>query len=61
VGTTRENPAADGKPAAVPDPDTRNFIEKYHVTKLSPKAVPGSGEESADLLPDVEGDRSPKS
>jgi hypothetical protein len=41
MGTTRE-----------PDTDTRNFIETHNVTKVPRKAVPGSGEEAADLLQD---------
>jgi|HubBroStandDraft_2_1064218.scaffolds.fasta_scaffold245593_2 hypothetical protein len=39
MGTTRE-----------PDTESRNFIETHNVTEVSPKAVPGSGEEAADLL-----------
>jgi len=43
MGTTRK-----------PDRDTRNFIETHNVTKVPRKAVPGSGEEAADLLQDDE-------
>jgi hypothetical protein len=37
--------------------DTRNFIETHDVTKVARKAVPGSGEESADLLQAEQDDR----
>ena len=40
--------------AATTDEVTRNFIERLNVTKVDRNAVPGSGEESADLLPDDE-------
>jgi len=73
VGTTNDNPRVDGKTGAASqiqgrgadkaahedDMDTRNFIETHHVTKVARKKVPGSGEESADLLEDEEGGRSP--
>jgi hypothetical protein len=61
VGTTNDKSAVDGKTKAASqvqgddkaahedDRDTRNFIETHNVTKVARKAVPGSGEESADL------------
>ena len=55
MGTKNENPRVDGKTggAAHDDgTDTRNFIETHNVTKVARKSVPGSGEESADLVPD---------
>jgi hypothetical protein len=52
VGTTNPNPTPDSKAAHQDDTDTRNFIETHDVTKVARKAVPGSGEESADLLQD---------
>jgi hypothetical protein len=66
VGTTSDNPKVDGKTGAASqiqgggddkaphedETDTRNFIETHNVTKVARKAVPGSGEESADLLQD---------
>jgi hypothetical protein len=72
VGTTNDNPTVDGKTGAgsqiqdgdghkaahEDETDTRNFIETHHVTKVARKTVPGSGEESADLLQDEEVDRS---
>jgi hypothetical protein len=72
MGTTNDNPRVDGKTGAAPkiesggsdkaahedDTDTRNFIETHHVTKVARKTVPGSGEESADLLQDEEVGRS---
>ncbi len=59
MGTTNDNATVDGKTgAASQDRDTRNFIETHHVTKVARKAVPGSGEESADLLQDEEAGRS---
>jgi hypothetical protein len=68
VGTSKHNPRVDGKTGATSqvqgadgdkaahddDTDTRNFIETHNVTKVSRKTVPGSGEESADLLQDDE-------
>jgi hypothetical protein len=57
VVTPNDNSTVDGK---TDDRDTRNFIETHHVTKVARKAVPGSGEESADLLQDEEAGR-PKS
>jgi hypothetical protein len=74
VGTTNDNPKVDGKTGTasqIPggggdkaahedDTDTRNFIETHNVTQVARKAVPGSGEESADLLQD-EGAGRPKS
>jgi hypothetical protein len=58
VGATNDIPNADRKTGAASE-DTRNFIEKHHVTKLARKAVQGSGEESADLLQDKETEPSP--
>ena len=72
MGTTNDNPSVDGKTGAASkirggggdkadhegDSDTRNFIETHHVTKVARKAIPGSGEESADLLEDEEVGRS---
>jgi hypothetical protein len=61
VGTTDDNATVAGKTgAASQDRDTRNFIETHQVTKVAPKAVPGSGEESADLVQNDEAGR-PKS
>jgi hypothetical protein len=58
VGTPNDNPTVDGKTGvASQDRDTRNFIETHHVTKVARKTVPGSGEESADLLQDEEAAR----
>jgi hypothetical protein len=57
VVTPNDNSTVDG---TTDDRDTRNFIETHHVTKVARKAVPGSGEESADLLQDEEAGR-PKS
>ena len=64
MGTTNDNPAANGKTGSASqiqgegdykaareyDTDTRNFIETHDVTKVARKAAPGSGEEAADLL-----------
>jgi hypothetical protein len=72
VGTTKDNQRVDGKTGAASqiqgggrdkaahedDTDTRNFIETHHVTKVARKTVPGSGEESADLLDDDKEGRS---
>lgn len=70
MGTTNDKPTVAGKTGAASqvqgddkaahedDRDTRNFIETHHVTKVARKAVPGSGEESADLLPDEVAGRS---
>jgi hypothetical protein len=66
VSTTNRDPTVDGKTRAVDkaahedDEDTRNFIETHDVTKVGRKAVPGSGEESADLLHDEDVGRSKK-
>lgn len=63
MSTNNENPTTDRKSGAAAktqterdnkanresDADTRNFIETHNVTKVARKAVPGSGEESADL------------
>jgi hypothetical protein len=61
VGTTVDKPTVDGKAGAAAQKDnrdTRSFIETHQVTKVARKAVPGSGEESADLLQDEEAGRS---
>ena len=50
MSTTNENPGAERKPTREPDAATRNFIETHDVTKVARKAVPGSGEEAADLV-----------
>jgi hypothetical protein len=50
VGTVNDKSTVDGKTGAATD--TRNFIETHDVTKVARKSVPGSGEESADLLQD---------
>jgi hypothetical protein len=50
MSTTNENPGAERKATREPDADTRNFIETHDVTKVARKAVPGSGEEAADLV-----------
>jgi hypothetical protein len=63
MGTTNGNSTVDRKigsaaeiqhkrdyNAPSSDAGTRNFIETHDVTKVVRKAVPGSGEESADLL-----------
>jgi len=55
VATTNDKPIVDAKTGTASqsgDPDTRHFIETHNVTKVVRKAVPGSGEESADLLDD---------
>jgi hypothetical protein len=70
VGTNNDNPNVDGKTgtasqihgrggdkAAKEDDDTRNFIQTHNVTKVARKAIPGSGEESADLSQDEGVDR----
>jgi hypothetical protein len=54
MGTPNDNA---GKARREPDTETRNFIETHNVTKLARKAVPGSGEEAADLLQDDEAER----
>jgi hypothetical protein len=53
-GTTKSSAEGKGQSKAVRDrdADTRNFIETHDVTKVARKAVPGSGEEAADLLQD---------
>jgi hypothetical protein len=56
VGTVNDKSTVDAKTGAAAqedDQDTRNFIETHNVTKVPRKAVPGSGEESADLLQDA--------
>jgi hypothetical protein len=72
VGTTNDNARVDVKKGVAPqiqggggdkaahedDTDTRNFIETHHVTKVARKTIPGSGEESADLLQDDDVGRS---
>lgn len=63
MSTTNENPGADRKSGSTgtqnerdrkanrdPDADTRNFIQTHDVIKVARKAVPGAGEEAADLL-----------
>ena len=45
---------SDSKAPREYDADTRNFIETHDVTKVTRKAIPGSGEESADLSPDAQ-------
>jgi hypothetical protein len=50
MSTTNENPGAERKATRESDADTRNFIETHDVTKVARKAVPGSGEEAADLV-----------
>jgi hypothetical protein len=50
VGTPNGNTTSDRKIGTAADDETRNFIETHNVTKVARKAVPGSGEESADLL-----------
>ncbi|HTV80703.1 MAG TPA: hypothetical protein VMF03_20800, partial [Steroidobacteraceae bacterium] len=52
--TGRSRSYAPGGRAHQDDADTRNFIETHNVTKVTRKPVAGSGEESADLLPDDE-------
>ena len=50
MGTIKENPGAERKATRESDADTRNFIKTHDVTKVARKAVPGSGEEAADLV-----------
>ena len=60
MGTTHDSPTTDGNKAhREADAETRKFIEQHNVTKLAPKAVPGAGEEAADLLQDVKDGRLP--
>jgi hypothetical protein len=50
---------SDSKASREPDADTRNFIATHDVTKVKRKAIPGSGEESADLSPAAQSSESP--
>ena len=52
MGTLNDKSTGGDKAAHEEDQDTRNFIETHNVTKVPRKAVPGSGEESADLVQD---------
>jgi hypothetical protein len=53
---SRKSRSGGGDKAAHDDgADTRNFIATHNVTKVARKAVPGAGEESADLLQDEDG------